>query len=120
MRQGVLCIKRALLAPTYIRLIIPTGRILAPHGLGPPDRGYGVIRTSSLRSSKKFAKNFEARRYLDFRINQSCKLKIKVIDVRASDDRLAVLRDIARNLVAHNRVGVGMRSSEKRGFLNWG
>src|SRR5215212_5989568 len=32
--------------PMYIRLVIPTGRIMAPHRLGPPDRGYGADRTS--------------------------------------------------------------------------
>src|SRR5215203_1026239 len=28
--------------PMYIRLIIPIGRIMAPHRLGPPDRGDGA------------------------------------------------------------------------------
>src|SRR5215210_3002484 len=35
-------------------LIIPLGCIMAPHWVGPPDRGYGADRTSALRSSRKF------------------------------------------------------------------
>src|SRR5215472_10136851 len=51
------------------------------------------------------------------RINGLCEREVPTVDVESPDDRLAVLGEIPGNLVAHDRMRIGMRRAEKGRIL---
>src|SRR5215217_609884 len=53
--MGIKSFETHVIAGMFNSPLIPRDCIMAPHWVGPPDRGDGARRTSALRSSEKFA-----------------------------------------------------------------
>src|SRR4051812_17516005 len=68
-------------------------------------------------ASSRLTRLGRLRNFRRLRIDLGSESVIRRIDVGPADDRLTVLRENTRNLVAHDRPGIGMRRPDERALV---